>query len=109
MYEPRLRLHGWLVMTAACLVLMLTNSGYSQLSSGAVLGTVTDSTGAVVPGVSIKVTNTATGLSRDAVTNESGNFRLDLLQPGDYQVEADLTGFRHEIRKGVDVGVDQRT
>src|SRR5437660_10381266 len=83
--------------------------GYAQLSSGAVLGTVTDATGAVIPGVSIKVTNTATGLTRDAVTNESGNYRPDLLPPGDYQVEADLSGFRHEIRKGVGVGVDQRT
>ena len=82
--------------------------GYSQLSSGALLGVVTDSSGAVIPGVTIKITNTANGLSRDSITNESGNYRVDLLPPGTYKVEAGLAGFRHEIREGVDVGVDQR-
>src|SRR5438105_15664121 len=109
MNEPKIRLAMSLVFTAICFTLFFTSPGYSQLSSGAVLGTVTDATGAVIPGVSIKVTNTATGLTRDAVTNESGNYRLDLLPLGDYQVEADLSGFRHEVRKGVGVGVDQRT
>src|SRR5215813_8699485 len=79
-----------------------------QLSSGVVLGTVSDASGAVIPGVSIKITNTGTGLSRDAITNESGNYRVDLLPPGDYQVEADLAGFRKEIRRGVTVSIDQR-
>lgn len=80
----------------------------AQLSSGAILGTVADSSGAVIPGVSIRITNTGTGLLRDAVTNESGNYRVDLLQPGVYQVEADLAGFKKEVRRGVTVSIDQR-
>src|SRR5262245_60840233 len=98
------------IVSAAVFVsfLLLSQWTFAQLSSGAVLGTITDSSGAVIPGVAIKVTKLANGLVRDALSNESGNYRLDLLPAGDYQVEADLAGFRKEIRKGVGVGVDQR-
>lgn len=81
---------------------------YSQLSSGSILGTVSDPTGAVIPGVSIKVTNVGTGLVRETLTNESGNYRLDLLPRGDYQIEAELAGFKKGVRRGVTVSIDER-
>lgn len=98
-------------ITPALLLALLLSAlpAYSQLSSGSVLGTVSDSTGAVIPGVSIKVTNMGTGQARDAVTNESGNYRVDLLPPGDYQVEAELSGFRKGVRRGIIVSIDART
>ena len=95
-------------LTVLLLLFTVANSGYAQLSSGAILGTVTDTSGAVVPGVSIAVTNTGTGLVRDAVTNESGNYRVDLLPVGSYQIAADLPGFRKSIRTGVNVEIDSR-
>jgi outer membrane receptor protein involved in Fe transport len=81
---------------------------YAQLSSGAVLGTVTDTSGAVIPGVGITITNTGTHLVRETVTNESGNYRVDLLPVGDYQIEANLPGFRKEVRNGINVSIDAR-
>jgi hypothetical protein len=93
---------------AALFLFCLVPAAYSQLSSGAILGTVTDSSGAVIPGVSITVTNLGTRLVREAVSNESGNYRVDLLPIGDYQIEANLPGFRKEVRKGVNVSIDSR-
>ena len=80
-------------LTAVFLGLFLVAPrAYTQLSSAAVVGTVSDASGAVIPGVSIKVTNTGTGLTRETLTNESGNYRVDLLPPGNYQVKLTVDG-----------------
>lgn len=83
-------------------------SVYGQASLGAILGSVTDPSGAVIPGVTVTVTNEQTKQTRSAVTNETGNYRVEPLQPGTYGVEAELRGFRKEIRSRVVVGVDGR-
>jgi len=81
---------------------------YSQLSSGTVLGTIADGTGAVIPGVTITATNTAIGLTRSVISNESGNYRIDQLPLGNYNVQAELPGFKKELRNSVTVNVDAR-
>lgn len=83
-------------------------SAFGQLSSGTILGTVSDTSGAVIPGVSIKITNTAIGLVRDALTNESGNYRVDQLPIGTYIVGAELTGFKKEVRQNIKLDIDAR-
>src|SRR5690349_20344581 len=97
-----------LFVAVLLLAICFCGNAYSQLSSGAILGTAADASGAVIPGVAITVTNTGTRLVRDAVTNESGNYRVDLLPIGDYQIEANLPGFRKQIRTGVTVSIDSR-
>src|SRR2546423_13997482 len=94
------------LLLAGLLVFSFGPPAYSQLSSGAILGTVTDASGAVIPGVAITVTNSGTKLVREAVTNESGNYRVDLVPIGNYQVEANLPGFRKEVRNGLNVRID---
>src|SRR5437016_5134059 len=86
------------LLAAALLLFCVAGPAYTQLSSGAILGTVTDSSGAVVPGVTVTATNTGTNLVRNTVTNESGNYRVDLLPVGDYLIEANLPGFRKQVR-----------
>ena len=65
----------------------------AQITRGAVSGTVRDATGAAVPGASVTVTNMDTNISRMAVTDAVGFFRVPALEPGRYQLKAELSGF----------------
>src|SRR5712691_11822453 len=56
-------------------------------------GIVTDNSGAVLPGVTITITNTATGRTQSLVTSADGRYRAVALQPGPYQIAAELQGF----------------
>jgi hypothetical protein len=62
-------------------------------ASGNVQGTVTDSSGAIVPGAQVALTSTSTGAKRSVVTNTSGTYRFDLLPAGRYTVTISSTGF----------------
>jgi hypothetical protein len=64
-----------------------------------VFGRVQDASGAVIPGVTIVATNTQTGAAATAVTNESGAYKLDGLQPGPYNVTGALPGFQTSVDK----------
>src|SRR5437879_1921957 len=64
-------------------------------------GTVKDSSGAVLPGVEITATQTDTGISRMALTNETGSYVLPNLPLGPYRVEATLPGFRTFVQSGI--------
>jgi len=72
-------------------------------------GTVKDQSGAVLPGVEITATQTGTGISRTAVTNETGSFVLPSLPLGPYRVEAALPGFRTFVQTGIVLQVDSST
>ena len=76
--------------------------------TASVVGTVKDPSGAVLPGVSITVRNTGTGLSRDSVTNERGDFTVPLLPIGAYEIGAELSGFRSQIKAGITLNIDDR-
>ena len=79
----------------------------AQTITGSVTGTVTDNSGAVVPGAEIKLINTQTGVVRSAVSDELGNFQFLLLPPGLYTVEASLSGFKTFRRQGILVETDR--
>lgn len=81
---------------------------FAQVSRGTILGTVKDASGAVIPGVSITVVNDDTGLSRALVTDETGSYSAELLPVGRYRVQAELSGFKKEIRTGIELHVDQK-
>src|SRR6266545_2611945 len=74
-------------------------------ATGAITGFITDQSGAVMPGVTVDATNTATGQVRNTVTAADGFYTLPLLQPGRYNVKATLTGFKPVVRESVDVSV----
>jgi hypothetical protein len=79
----------------------------AQIVSGTIVGTVTDSTGGVVPGVSVAATNTATGLSRSADSDAQGNFSLPQLPPGQYSLNAASEGFKGFEVSGITLLVEQ--
>src|SRR5579864_3524232 len=77
-------------------------------STGAIAGTVTDPSGAVLAGASVKVTNETTGESRTVVSGHDGSFIAPLLLPGTYRVEVSTTGFKTLARTGVPVFVTEK-
>ena len=66
----------------------------AQSSQGRILGTVTDQSGAVIPGATMVIKNQATGVSRTLTTNRSGDYVAPALDPGTYSVSAAATGFK---------------
>ncbi len=82
-----------LLIMAALLGVAGPSAVYAQTAAATLSGTVTDSSGAVVPGVTVTVTNTATGLKQTATGNRGGLFTIPLLPPGDYTLSAQHPGF----------------
>src|SRR5881397_3491113 len=75
--------------------LVFAINGFAQVGINATLsGTVSDVSGALIPGVEVTATNSGTGIASTALTNESGTYRFPSLQPGPYEVKASLTGFQ---------------
>ncbi|MCG8650106.1 MAG: carboxypeptidase-like regulatory domain-containing protein, partial [Pirellulales bacterium] len=68
---------------------------------GEMNGTVTDASGAVIAGAKVTVTNVATGVSREVETNEVGNFNVPFLNPGVYDLRAELEGFKTATQSGL--------
>src|SRR5712664_2176829 len=79
---------------------------YSQ-ANGSFSGTVTDKTGSVVAGATVKVTSQATGISRDAKTDASGYFTVPLLPVSTYTVRVDSPGFQPTEQKDIRLQVDE--
>ena len=73
----------------------------AQTGTGTLMGVATDSSGGLLPGVSVVIRNEATNTARIASTNDSGIYRVPVLQPGSYEVEAKLAGFRTLVNSGV--------
>ncbi|MBI4903331.1 MAG: TonB-dependent receptor [Acidobacteria bacterium] len=82
---------------------------WGQAVTATLVGTITDASGAVVVNTKVSATETNTGVSRIATTNESGNYSFTNLPPGTYSVTAEQTGFKKAARAGVDVIVNATT
>jgi outer membrane receptor protein involved in Fe transport len=77
----------------------------AQTATGTVAGAVRDSTGAMMPGVTVTIRNVATGGSRSVTTDPQGRYRIANVEPGDYELRATLAGFRTVVRNPVIVTV----
>ena len=93
---------------AAVLLLLLSSYVFGQTSNATVGGTVSDATGALIPGVTIKATNTATGIVTMVFSNEAGAYQFASLQTGTYTLSAELPGFQTQTYSGVQLGVSQQ-
>jgi hypothetical protein len=91
---------------ALCLLLSTAGTIAGQAVNGALLGTITDAVGAVVPGTSVTITETRTGISNETTTNERGNYSFPNAKDGIYRVEASLAGFKKVVRDNVIVDVN---
>lgn len=94
-----------------CAVLLLTvlltlgplvpSRASAQSTHGAIVGTVSDESGAIMPGVTVTVTNMGTNISRTTITNQAGYYEAVALVPGTYRVHGELTGFKPLAREGI--------
>jgi len=97
----------WLT-AAAFAVVSLSGIAIAQTAAtGNIEGVVTDTTGAVLPGVSVVVKNTGTNVTRELVTDGAGRYRANALQPGVYEVTAALGGFQTGTFGNLEVQVGQ--
>jgi outer membrane receptor protein involved in Fe transport len=76
------------------LAALAPSTALAQSATGSIEGTVTDGSGAVLPGVTVTVRHQATGVSREVVANAQGLFHAPVLPVGNYSVQADLAGFK---------------
>lgn len=88
--------------------LALAPAALAQTIVGQISGLVTDASGAVLPGVTVTVTNDGTGLVRSAVTDERGGWTVTNLPVGRYSVMAEITGFRKAQQTGLELNADSR-
>jgi carboxypeptidase family protein len=97
-------------LIAALLVLLAPAALMAQTAGTATLeGVVSDSTGAVLPGVTVVVRNLGTNVPRETVTDGAGRYHVGALPPGRYEVKASLTGFTSKPLSGIEARVGETT
>src|ERR1700734_3828530 len=92
---------------AVCLLTLSAVPFVYGQATGSISGTVTDATGSAVPAAKVTVTAPATGASRSATTNESGEYTVPLLGVANYKVQVELQGFQTAIANDVRLQVDE--
>src|SRR5947199_9178674 len=85
-----------LIALPTCLVFAQTST-----ATATILGVVKDTTGALVPGVSITVKHTETGQTRAAISSETGDYNVPLLPIGAYEITTAMPGFKQQVRSGI--------
>jgi hypothetical protein len=94
------------VVLLLCFVLYL--NAFSQSTNATLGGTVQDATGAFIPGVTVTATNVGTGIVTTVLTNEAGAYQFASLQPGTYDIQAELAGFQPAVAKAFPLGGAQQ-
>ncbi len=97
-----------LAVALFAILAVATQSSYAQQTTGTIVGTVKDTTGAVISTASVKATNVATGFTRSAQVNSAGEYRIDFLPVGKYTVEAKAATFMRFVQQNIDLNVDDK-
>src|SRR5215831_14269642 len=97
------------ISTLAACLLLSAGYVYSQAVNATLLGTVTDSSGGVVPNAKVVATEVNTSVSRSTQTNESGNYTFPDMAPGQYAVTVEVAGFKKDTRRGIELIVNSST
>src|SRR5947209_2212437 len=95
------------LISRALMGLVLSSVGLFAQYSSSIEGIVTDSSEAVIPGASVKVTNIATGVARETQTSGEGFYRLVNLGPGQYLVTVEHAGFRASEQRNVSLAANE--
>src|SRR5712691_2487999 len=88
-------------LSLSLLVLLCLHAGIAQSDRGTVVGSVTDATGAVIPGAKITVTNTATNVPNTATSTDAGDYTVPNLPAGQYSVRVEKQGFKPALATGL--------
>ena len=96
------------LLAATLLLFVLSGNSFAQTTNATLGGTVSDSTQALIPGVTVTATNTQTGIVSTIVTNETGAYNFPSLQTGTYKVRPNFPGFQTQTYNDVTLGVSQQ-
>src|SRR5437867_241451 len=99
---------GRFVTAIVVLLALETCLVFAQGSTATISGVVRDTSGALVPGVSITIKHVDTGLTREAVSSESGGYNVPLLPVGPYELTTNMPGFKQDLRRGINLVVGQQ-
>jgi hypothetical protein len=94
------------VIVSVCLSSATAGAAFAQSFQGGMRGAVKDAQG-VIPGVTVTLTNEANGVSRDTISNASGEYSFPALDPSSYTIKAAVQGFKTFERKGLRIGTQQ--
>ncbi|MDA2927883.1 Plug and carboxypeptidase regulatory-like domain-containing protein, partial [Acidobacteria bacterium AH-259-G07] len=103
-----LRPHKTIGILTMLVGLLIPSALHAQFDTATVLGTVSDETGGILPGVEVTLTNVDTGISASALTDDRGNYEFLRVKIGTYRVSAELTGFKTAVAENVGVAVSAR-
>jgi hypothetical protein len=95
------------IIVITCALLFAIAAPHAQVTTATLLGAVRDSSGAVVPGATVVATNRGTGVPRETITDERGEFVLTALSTGSYSVTIALAGFKTYTNEGMTLGAGQ--
>src|SRR5262245_5582107 len=93
-------------LAVIAVAMAIASSASAQTFTGGLRGAVRDANG-VVPGVTVELINEATGISRESVSNDQGEYNFAAVQPGTYTLKATLTGFKTYENEGVRISAQQ--
>jgi len=92
-----------LIALPNCLVFAQTST-----ATATILGVVKDTSGALIPGVTINIKHTETGQTRTAISSETGDYNVPLLPIGAYEITTAMPGFKQQVRSGINLVVGQQ-
>src|SRR5437588_10883591 len=102
-----LHVFGRLGTAIVTLIALGTSLIFAQGATATISGVVRDTTGALVPGVSITVKHVDSGLTRKVVSSERGGYNVPLLPVGPYELTTTMPGFKQQVRSGINLVVGQ--
>src|SRR3989454_4072146 len=96
------------VAAIAVLIVLQPCLAFAQTATGTIVGVVKDTSGALIPGVSIAVKHTDTGQTRTAISSDSGSYNVPLLPVGAYELTTTMPGFKQDVRRGINLVIGQQ-
>src|SRR5690349_20261660 len=91
------------VLLSVCFLSLLLPPAAAQTGQGTLVGQVNDTTGAIITGVAVRITNKQTGFTYSAFSNEEGLYRAPYLNPGFYEISFEAQGFKRLLRSDIQI------
>jgi hypothetical protein len=104
----KLRSYSWKFLLVLLISAAFTGMGVAQLTTATIVGTISDPSGAVVPGASVTATNTSTKFTRTVTSGPQGEYRLDFLPIGPYAVNVSAPGFKAHSQTNITLNLNEQ-
>ncbi len=99
--------HSLMLALLGVFLMAVTQRSFGQDTNASLSGTVTDPSGAAIPGAKLSLTNQATGFQSNFVSDETGAYNFRNLTPGKYRLEVSAAGFKSTAQAGIELAVNQ--